>query len=618
MAQVPDIPNFTLQDVVDVVNPTVHSLDGCFTDAADSKFDSTYVGNKDRLSNFRNYGALVIEVNPTTILLPWSLSQSPWYPSATINVLNSSNWTLNSYPSWVRTITDNHTANTVWFELEANYDNPYERVGNITVAEGTDTATTEVTQERQPINTQDIASTEPEDHNTTLNYRLGLAPVNASSNSAWIQVTSVSAPDASHQGFINLHLDENLGAQRTATISYTDATSSGSATVTQERYALVLTPSPVNVDGATSGGIAPSAVTVNVIHAIDPWGIKTQPASWVTATEDTNNDKISLSFAANATKAARSTSMVVHDNTNGTITEVTLTINQSYITPTVTPDTFTNISADGDTLTATLAYAINPSIVEYPAWASVSLSSNTVTITVDANPDTTSRTGDVVISASGTTLTISLTQLEKSVSLSLSPSSGSDTCWKSGSGSFSVVTNASSWSASESISWITKTEDHTNNKVNFTYTDNDTLASRSGNITVTADGASATYHFSQGGGTMVAYDASWNESPDELDGGGCEGDYYYGYYGGGYMFDLSFYVIGGSDSEFVSAPPEIGQLLVIKNSAGDTTFVTAKITDVTTHDDTDDGDEYWAIEISKITENQEPSGNIRVYTYENC
>jgi hypothetical protein len=55
---VPDTSTFTLQDVVNEVNPTTDDLIDCFADAVASKFDSTYSGSKNQLLNFRNYGAV--------------------------------------------------------------------------------------------------------------------------------------------------------------------------------------------------------------------------------------------------------------------------------------------------------------------------------------------------------------------------------------------------------------------------------------------------------------------------------------------------------------------------------------------------------------------------------
>tara|TARA_R110002060_G_C2027463_1_gene93009 strand:+ start:36 stop:467 length:432 start_codon:yes stop_codon:yes gene_type:complete len=53
---VPDTTTFTLQDVVDVVNPTTDDLEACFDDAVAGDFDSSYgPGDESNLLQFRNY-----------------------------------------------------------------------------------------------------------------------------------------------------------------------------------------------------------------------------------------------------------------------------------------------------------------------------------------------------------------------------------------------------------------------------------------------------------------------------------------------------------------------------------------------------------------------------------
>ncbi len=52
---VPNTNTFSLQDVVDEINPTTDDLVDCFADAVASKFDPAYSGSKDNLLNFRNY-----------------------------------------------------------------------------------------------------------------------------------------------------------------------------------------------------------------------------------------------------------------------------------------------------------------------------------------------------------------------------------------------------------------------------------------------------------------------------------------------------------------------------------------------------------------------------------
>jgi len=59
MPAVPNTTTFSLQDVVDIVQPAENSLAGCFNNAIESKFDPLYSGNKNELLNFRNYNNIV-------------------------------------------------------------------------------------------------------------------------------------------------------------------------------------------------------------------------------------------------------------------------------------------------------------------------------------------------------------------------------------------------------------------------------------------------------------------------------------------------------------------------------------------------------------------------------
>ena len=53
---VPNTTTFTLQNVVDAVNPTTDDLQDCFNDANSAYFNATYSGTKTELLNFRDYG----------------------------------------------------------------------------------------------------------------------------------------------------------------------------------------------------------------------------------------------------------------------------------------------------------------------------------------------------------------------------------------------------------------------------------------------------------------------------------------------------------------------------------------------------------------------------------
>jgi len=55
---IPDRDDFTLQNVVTEINPSTNDLVDCFADADVNQFDGDYVGDKNQLLNFRNYGAV--------------------------------------------------------------------------------------------------------------------------------------------------------------------------------------------------------------------------------------------------------------------------------------------------------------------------------------------------------------------------------------------------------------------------------------------------------------------------------------------------------------------------------------------------------------------------------
>ena len=116
---VPDTDTFTLQDVVNEVNPTTDDLVDCFADAVASKFDSAYSGSKNQLLNFRNYGAAISLVefpitastfaNPLFACFQSTSSNSAFFPNGapTINdvvyanaagsvFLGAGNWGVNA------------------------------------------------------------------------------------------------------------------------------------------------------------------------------------------------------------------------------------------------------------------------------------------------------------------------------------------------------------------------------------------------------------------------------------------------------------------------------------------------------------------------------------------
>lgn len=76
--RVPDTDNFSLQDVVDVVEPNPETLVQSFNEAVDEGFDPLHEGSKDRLMNFRNYGLVDEEgYNMPSRSFSWGFNISP-------------------------------------------------------------------------------------------------------------------------------------------------------------------------------------------------------------------------------------------------------------------------------------------------------------------------------------------------------------------------------------------------------------------------------------------------------------------------------------------------------------------------------------------------------------
>ena len=88
---VPDTTTFSLQDVVNEVNPTTDDLVCCFSEADDGSFDDSYSGSKNSLLNFRNYGAVT-----------YSVSCSP--SSLTINAGATDSTTVTSSEDWTASL----------------------------------------------------------------------------------------------------------------------------------------------------------------------------------------------------------------------------------------------------------------------------------------------------------------------------------------------------------------------------------------------------------------------------------------------------------------------------------------------------------------------------------
>ena len=94
---VPNTNTFALSDVINEINASMSpkSLGECFTEAIGWLFDSNYYGDKDRLSNFRNYGELGIHIVSEGILtvsgedIIYRGDTSDFKPGASVNAFTA-------------------------------------------------------------------------------------------------------------------------------------------------------------------------------------------------------------------------------------------------------------------------------------------------------------------------------------------------------------------------------------------------------------------------------------------------------------------------------------------------------------------------------------------------
>ena len=111
---VPNTTTFALSDVITEIGPHINSLGGCFADANSSYFNPLYEGDKDRLSNFRDYGAhhgLTLEVTPANET--WTYRQIDTRVF-TVNISPDTTFTIFESGDTSRfTVTSNQTLNTI-------------------------------------------------------------------------------------------------------------------------------------------------------------------------------------------------------------------------------------------------------------------------------------------------------------------------------------------------------------------------------------------------------------------------------------------------------------------------------------------------------------------------
>jgi hypothetical protein len=139
-SQVPDTETFSLQDVVNEVNPSTDDLVQCFADATTNLFDPAYYDTGDDLLEFRNYGAATTY---TLIADPDSHSFSSSLGSVTIYITIDPDDVpvVVSKPTWIST---SYSASFDVLTVTAEPNSGGPRIGSVELEHPQDSNTTEI------------------------------------------------------------------------------------------------------------------------------------------------------------------------------------------------------------------------------------------------------------------------------------------------------------------------------------------------------------------------------------------------------------------------------------------------------------------------------------------
>jgi hypothetical protein len=222
--------------------------------------------------------------------------------------------------------------------------------------------------------------------------------------------------------------------------------------------------------------------TVTVTTTAPKWDAATS-ASWITLTKQDNKLKIEVSENNGAERKA------TVKITAGTAPEMTVTVTQKIHTLSVSPTSLSfGSSADYKNVTVTTT-ASSWDATASDSWVTLTKQGSTLRVNVSAKTTTSSRNATVRITA-GTApeKTVTVTQSGIPETLSVSPTSLSYGATETGTKTVTVTTNASSWNATTSVSWIQLTQQGSTLRVNV-ITTNSSASARSATIRVTAGSA---------------------------------------------------------------------------------------------------------------------------------
>ncbi len=259
--------------------------------------------------------------------------------------------------------------------------------------------------------------------------------------------------------------------------------------LTGAAYAQTITPDQTSINIGAGSGSTSVAVTADV-----SWTASANVA-WLTPSNNGSDDAVLIDYDANPAITQRVGTITL---TDGGSTTAQITVTQAGAAPSllVSPSN-QNVGSAASTTSFTVTANFDTWIPsESETWLSVNKNGNTVDVTFDENTTFSQRVGTITVSGEGQTQDVTVTQSGATASLNVTPSNRNVSS-ASGSVNFNVTANFTTWTPSESESWLSVTKNGTQITVN--YDENTSIVQRVGTITVSGEGQTQDVTVTQAG-----------------------------------------------------------------------------------------------------------------------
>ena len=289
-------------------------------------------------------------------------------------------------------------------------------------------------------------------------------------NKLYVKVKNYTNTSSSRTGTITLSAGEALPVTVTIEQAAKEINSLTVSPTSLEYYAKESNPKTVSVTTNTKEG----------------WNATTE-TSWITVSK--KDKAIEVKVAENKSSSERTGSIKV---TSGNAPGKTITVKQAAETTlSVSPKSLDFGSGEGVKDITVTTNANEWTSSKTASWITLTKQSNKLSVAVSENTSTTERSSSIKISANEKEVTVNVTQVAKtSITISTSLKSLSFTGNNPEEKYIQVTTNASTWTATTPVSWLTLKKIGQSLSVNATT--NSITVERSATITFTADNGKAT------------------------------------------------------------------------------------------------------------------------------